>query len=695
MDKPKRETKPLTRLMQQTLSCGDGDATLLSSRRKFLLNTAGFLTALGWVDPQSAFAAKRGKAPVVNGPHPLARQDWPPAIVPDHIGVDRGYCCFTDEFGRLAVLDLRKPDDPRNPPHVVAELNGLGKKVIDFHVVAGRGYGAVVKALDSGDAQLTLICVGLTPATDPEVIGEISLDKFVEVSCLSAAADLVCIAGTSANGDYLVAIYGVPRKGKHIDPVLLSTWSASGNIVDLEIQDRYLAVLQPTQLDYVSLVEPHTPETKGTLKLDGEFQSMTRFKDLALVCGTAYGDTAAGRQLDASVGLAIQLSPTPHLLSSVPLAPMTNILDCCAIKDRFLVLGDGSNERYVTVIGFDKARRVRKDQTVSLPKEKGSYGAKSCIVASAKSAYVASGWAGIEVLLNSGTTWTPGYNYTIPRLPASGIATWGDRVVISGADLKVYDIAEPTRLSLIGTAILPGSLRSIVGAGSYVLCLSRDSVSLRKMENLETIAATMNISGQQVCYDPTEKKAYVLSQGAKKTTITKLKVYSNDVSSESTFDLPPNFVKAAPLSGKIAVCGLNDISLYNMGAVADLIGTRHFENLAIRDIALRDNCIVASAVDQKSKGFLLLLSRDQKNLRILGSIDLPHDGAALAADKNRVVVVGKSGLGKDVATIIDISNVGIPKIVATMDAVEAASAVAIRDKVAIVAGRGIEILSLS
>ncbi len=198
MDEPKRETKSLTRLMRQTLSCGgvdgDGDASglLQSSRRSFLLNTAGFLTALNWVvEPQNAFAAKRGKAPAASGPHPLSRQDWPPAIVPDHIGVDRGYCCFTDEFGRLAVLDLRKPDDPKYPPHVVAELNGLGKKVIDFHVVAGRGYGAVLKALDSGDTQLTLICVNLTPATSPEVVGQISLDKFVEVSCLSAAADLL------------------------------------------------------------------------------------------------------------------------------------------------------------------------------------------------------------------------------------------------------------------------------------------------------------------------------------------------------------------------------------------------------------------------------------------------------------------------------------------------------------------------
>jgi hypothetical protein len=215
------------------------------------------------------------------------------------------------------------------------------------------------------------------------------------------------------------------------------------------------------------------------------------------------------------------------------------------------------------------------------------------------------------------------------------------------------------------------------------------------MDSLENVAASLAIGGQQICYDQTEKKAYVLNQQTKRTLLSKLKVYSNDVSTETTFDLPLNFVKAAPLGGKLAVCGLNDVSLYNLGSSAELIGTRHFENLAIRDIALRENCIVASAVDQRSKGFLLILSREQKDLRVMGTMDLPHDAAALAADKSHVVVVGKSSAGKDVATIVDISNVAMPKITATIDAVEGASVVAIKDNVAIVAGRGIEILSLS
>ena len=80
---------------------------------------------------------------------------------------------------------------------------------------------------------------------------------------------------------------------------------------------------------------------------------------------------------------------------------------------------------------------------------------------------------------------------------------------------------------------------------------------------------------------------------------------------------------------------------------------------------------------------------------MLGSLDLPHDGVALAAEKTRVVTVGRSADGNDVATIVDITQPALPKIVATIAAVEAASAVAIKDKLAIVGGRGIEILSLS
>lgn len=661
------------------------------SRRAFLL---GSLLGLGgtveFLHAPLALA-KHAKTAELAGPHPLARQDWPPAIVPDHIGADRGYCIFTDEFGRLAVVDMRKLNNPKAPPHVVAELNGLGKKVIDFKIVPGRGYGAVLRTTDAGDSQLTLVCVNLAPATDPSIIGTVTLDRFSDVASISANGDLVCVGGTSVTGENLIAIFSVPRKGKQAQPMQLSTWLAHDTICDIDVQDRHLAVLQPGQLDYVSLVDPRVPEPVKPLKLDGDFKIMSRSKDCALLLGTGQGKHSG------TVAVTAALEPAPRVVSELPLDPITSVLDSSSERDRFVVLGDGANDRYIMTLSFDKGKSLHKLGTTTLAKEKGGgYSSAPSILLSGKTCYLASGWTGVQVLSSMGNDWAPVYKYSIPRLPASSIATWGDNVVLASSDLKLYDIAQPARPALVTTADVVTAIRAITGAGSYVLCLSRDSLSLRKMDNLGASLATCNVAGQQICYDKVSQKAFVLNEQGKKTVVTKVKAYSNALSAEGTFELPASFNHGSANGGYLAVCGLNDISLYGVaGDKPELIGSRHFENLAIRDVCLLEDTIVAAAVDQRSKGFLLTLSKDQKDLKVLGSFELPHDAVALAAEKNRVVLVGKSNDGKDIATVVDISASSTPKLLSTIPAIEAASVVAIKDKLAIIGGRGIEIVSLS
>lgn len=666
------------------------------SRRAFLLNSVSSLTAtIAWLASPGAWSAKHKKGlPEPAGPHALARQEWPPAIVPDHIGVDRGYCSFTDEFGRLAVVDMRKPGDLRTPPHVVAELNGLGKKVLDFKIGTGRGYGVVVRGPEGGDTQLVLICVSLMPVNEPAIIADLVLDRFVEVTSMSVNGELICIGGTTISGENMVAVYAAQRHGRQSELSLLSNWTATTPIIALDLQDRNLAVLETSNLEYVSLVDPRTPQTKGAVKLDGDYKTMTRFRDLALVIGTASGE-GDGKQPGRCSAQSIALEPAPHAVSQLALSPLTNVFDACAQKDHFLVLGEENGERCLMSLSFDKTRQVHKGEIARLPRQNVGYGARSSIVASNKTAYIASGWAGIEIVANTGGSWSEVCNYSIPRLPASGIAAWGNKVVIAGSDLKLYDIAVPGKPVLVSTSSINNPARAIVGAGSYVLCLTKDSVNLRHMDNLDQTITACKLTGQQICYDPLGKKGYVLNEAGKKTMLIRLKVYSNEVAIENNYELPGTFTRASSLNSAIAVAGLNDISLYSLGNTADLSGSRHFENLAIRDIALRENDIVASAVDQKSKGFLLVLSRGEKDLRILGSVDLPHDGAALSVDKSKVVAIGKAVDGKDTAVVVDISNTATPRVLAKIDAVEGASAVVIKDQIAIVAGRGIEILSLS
>jgi hypothetical protein len=457
-----------------------------------------------------------------------------------------------------------------------------------------------------------------------------------------------------------------------------------------------MAVLESSRLEYVSLVDPRTPQLRDSLNLDGDFKSMARIKDTVMVAGTAYGGGGASKGGSDCVAKLIALEPQPRAISHASLDPISTVLDSSAQRDHFVVLGEGGADRFVATLPFDKTRKIVREQVSPLPKKQGGgYGAKSSIVLNGKNAYVASGWTGVQILYNDGQNWQSMFEYTIPRLPASSIATWGNRAVLAGSDLKLYDIAEPDRPSLITTANLTAAVRSIVGAGSYVLCLAHDTISLRKMEQLETVIASAHVTGQQMCFDKVEQKAFVLNDQTKKTTVSKFKIFSNDIVNEKNFDLTGSFSRASAHGGYLAVCGLNDMTLYGLSEQADLIGTRHFENLGIRDLCLMDDFIVASAVDQKSKGFLLTLSKDQKDLRVLGSIELPHDGVALAAEKNRVVTIGRSADGKDAVTIVDISAPATPKILTTMGAVEAASAVAIKDKYAIVAGRGIEILSLA
>jgi hypothetical protein len=588
---------------------------------------------------------------------------------------------------------MRKLGDSKNPPHLVAELSGLGKKVIDFKIVGDRGYAVVLKSSESGDSQPYLVCVNLAPITDPSIASETLLDKFSDVSCMSASPGLLCVGGSSPNGENIVALYSAGHHGR--DPQLspLSTWTGNAPIVDVDGQGKGMVVLEQSQLHYVNVAEPRSPGTTNTINLDGEFKSLARFKEMALVSGVQYAEE--NKSSSKCIAKAIVLEPAPQIVSDLSLEPMTNVLATCAQLRRFLVVGESATDRMMVSISYDKGHGVSKDQMVSLPKQSGGYTNKASAALGNKIACVASGWSGIQVMANAGPTWVPTYTYTIPRLPASGIATWGERVVIGGSDLKLYDITQPARPTLVSTAALPNSLRSIVGAGSYVLCLVKDSVSLRKMESLDAAVSTCTVAGQQICYDKISQKAFALNDQGTKSVVTRLNVYSNDVAVEKAFDIPTSFVRCTALEGHVALCALNDISVYKLTDKAELVGARHFPNLAVRDLVLQPNLVIVSAVDQKSKGFLILLSRDHKDMRILGSIDLPNDGGALAADKNRVVIVGKSSTEKDLAVVVDISSVAVPKIMAKFDAVEAASAVAINDKLAIVAGRGLEILSLS
>jgi hypothetical protein len=151
----------------------------------------------------------------------------------------------------------------------------------------------------------------------------------------------------------------------------------------------------------------------------------------------------------------------------------------------------------------------------------------------------------------------------------------------------------------------------------------------------------------------------------------------------------------------LLLSGLNEIVLYrttggaSTNSAPEQIGKQRFDNLAIRDLALTDDAIVATAIDPNSKGFFIVLSKDDKDLHLLGSINLPSDGLALAASDHKAVAVGRNSDGKDVASIVTFANKINPQIMTTLSVIEGVSSVTIKDQLAVLAGRGLEIVSLS
>src|SRR5438309_2216015 len=125
------------------------------SRRGFLLSSLGLAL---W--PESVLPAGAKKAVARTGLYSISKLQWPPAILPDHVQfIERGLSLFTDEFGRLAIVDLKKTDSPK----VIGELNNIGKKVIDFAVGSHQGFAVCSQESAIGESQFVLTGVSLAP----------------------------------------------------------------------------------------------------------------------------------------------------------------------------------------------------------------------------------------------------------------------------------------------------------------------------------------------------------------------------------------------------------------------------------------------------------------------------------------------------------------------------------------------------
>jgi len=659
------------------------------SRRQFLLGSVAVLASLG--EFQADVLAKVGnkRQLVAKGPHILAKNYWSPAISADFVGsLEGGICCIVDQFGRLAIVDLSSPSADKGTACVLSELSGLGAKVLNFCTYGKRAVALVAKSgKDESEKKLALVVINLTPLNAPSVVAREDLSGIAEATHMSAFQDLIALCGTSGAGKDLLTVFTI-GKGKSPSISQAGRLELESPFDAIDLQDRLLVGLhggEKSRLSLIKLNNAQTPQVQAVLDLDGSYTQLGRYRDLVLVAGQS-DDQSAELKL-------VALRPKPNVVAQSALASARQVTQVLGQKDSFLVLGENSEGPELVTITVDK-NALREQTPFLLCSSAEDKGGARTLAANARVAFVGNGWSGVQTVnfTRSGLSLGPGY--TIPRLPASGLASWANLVVLASADLKLYDISQPAKPGLRKVTSPESAIRAITGAGSFVLCLGKDEVQLRKFEALETVITTHAVKGRQLCFDQVQKIAYIVRDENKKTVAQQLKTYSNALIAGLSLELGPSYSRVFADGGELLVGGLNDLSLYTVSEGAKLVGSRHFENFAVRDFSTYGDYIYATAIDQQSRGFFLVLSKDEGELKSLGSIDLPHDGAALAVANDIVVATGRTPDGKDLLSIIKIASPSSPKIETSLPALESASFVSLKKDLAIVAGRGLEIVSL-
>ncbi len=672
----------------------------MHSRRSFLVRSLGSLFFLELALSQEAQSrpkilqlAKKPPMTSTAGPHSLSKQVWPPAITPDFVDVDkRGFLCFADQFGRFSLVDLKRAASGKGEPRVMAELSGIGKRVVAMRATGTWAYALTRDSSEAGDSKFYLAAIDLKNPNQPNVVSQTLLDKLQDANVLIVDKDVVFVAGRSHSAENLVLVYTPPGKKGQAQPTLLSSITSKLPVVALDYQKRQLIVQQTeenrTVLDIYNASQLISPQPQSSLEVKGSYNTLTRMGDLLVLSGAS--DIPGKLQ-----ATSIALRPAPHAVSTAQFDSIEQIFSVSGQKNEYFVLGrDSAGKLTLTTVAIDKLNNLISYKSVEVPLARGQSAERGNLLVNGQQLYVASGWSGVQVLSSRSGQWAPSYVYKIPHLAAAGIASWNDRVVIVGAELMLYTISDPARPQLMQSAPLTSPIRAIVGAGSFILCLEKDTVTLRKMEQLDRIVATAQVSGRSITFDKVQHKAYVIQPMGKLTRICPLKVFSDNLDVGGATDVNGNFTSAQAAGGMLLMSDISGIALFNMDANGQEVGRRKFDNLAIRDICITDHNVLATAIDKNQKGFLLVLSKTDKELNIEGTIDLPHNGIALSASNTRAVAVGQDPSGKDKLCVIDITNSAAPTIKATFDVLESASVINVQSKLAVIGGRGLEIVSL-
>lgn len=663
------------------------------SRRTFVVSWLGTSLLGSGATALAAAWARKPKvqaAPVIGGPRTLARQEWPPAITPEYVGiVDKGYACFADDMGRLAVVDLKREDNPQ----VMGELFGIGRKVVALAITQYRAF-AVVQVESGAETIFQLVVVSLTPANDISIMSRTNLGNFAEPTCIASFGDVIAIGGSGLNSENQIVFYTAGKK-KSVDPVQVSAIVVEHSPYKLDFQDRQLIVLcgaESTEMICISAANPRAPEALKPLRLDGSFPALARIKDQIMVAGLGFD-----KRYKANL---VTIRPKPSIIASVPLPAVTEVLDLAAQKGQFLVLANQGPRQAVIPVIAGRKQSLTTGNPVLLPGGGRGSSPRAHIAVKDKDAYIATDWGGVQVLNVTKGGWQFSYSHTIPRLPASAIVIdAGANAVIACAELKHYNISDVHHPVLVESTEIPSSIRGMLSLGRTFLSLSKDALQIRSINKPSELIASAKATGTALAFDTSMGLAYVVGSSEKGAKLYEYKVGEDNIKPAGSFDITSSARKAVAQSGRLLLSGLNELNLYKIdpAGTPQLFGTRKTPNLAIRDVVFAGNGLIfISCVDENLKGSILALSADKEDLTILGGCDLPLDASALAvAPGGKAVVIGRGKGGKDMVALVNIADPAQMRIADSFPTIESASAIVVKDKTAIIAGRGLELIDIS
>ncbi len=645
---------------------------------------------------------KNKKGPA-KGPRSLGKQSWPPAVAADFIGVpSKGLVCICDGNGRLSLAEMKTNKGFAPSFEVVAELSGFARQVIDIEVQQGIAYLLVQKPSKSPDTNLALMAVRLAKGVPPQVVLTAPLNQLKDATSICVDRKVVYVGGQSQNQENLVVSYALNLGKGQGDANALASIRVNQPVVDLGVQNKILSVLQTSgaesRIDFLNIANVIAPQPKEAIKFEGEFDTLVQHKGAMVAIGKV------GGKLEAR---SVALAPAPHAVARTQIDPISRLISAISQQGQIILVGESKDKASIMSLNLDKTFNFTRPEVGAFEIGLKSYGKISQTTTSAamegKNLYVGNGIAGLEVFNRETGKFKHAFTYKVPRLAASQVCTWGDLAVILTSEFMSYDISEPTKPKLIAETSTISPLKAISGAGSYVLCLSRGDLSLRRMNKLDEIIATTPISGKNLAFDKNKHCVYVVDPADKLTRVHALKVFSDKMEIIERLELLGNYSLIKATNSMIVVAGLNDFSCFNIEGSEPQAGAfkpsskYRLENFAIRDFCLEGDLVLATVVDPNSFGFLMVFRPEGNEMKILAKYDLKHDGMSISASGNTVVCVGKDKQGTDLISIIDLSQPTAPVEIKSISTIESASAAVIQPQkgLAVVVGRGLEVFSLS